>query len=500
MSSQLLIEPTNSVQEKTMTQPKSKITSRKQRGAALLIAIFSLLLISAVAIALIMMAGTESAISANYKSSLQAFYDAKAGVEEGRGRLWGGNANPLSAATFPAFLPVGQVWFIINPASGETVAPNTTSNPYADTQYVTEWGSALGIATVKPYVNSATQLSGTPNPPYKWVRVTATTEKSLNIDVNNSGLPLDTTNVLCFDGSQILAGSTTACPSSTYQVFTVTSLAVTPSGGQRMEEYTVAQQSLNLNFPAALTLATNTVTFNGANSNPYLMDGDDGSGSPGTVPGCTTGSSSLPAIGVTDASGSTTNKTTVVTGIPRPAHYTGGGLSTPSITDSISLTNSLSSPATLNQLVTTVSQSADLVIHGNASNSDMPSTMSASNPETVVVDGNFSMTGNYTGYGLLIVTGNFSYTGNTGWKGIVLVVGDGTTTYAGSGGGNNEFDGTIFVATIKDPSGNLLTNFGNVGYDVSGGGGNGIFYNSCWVSKAQQVAGLKILSFKEIAN
>jgi len=190
----------------------------------------------------------------------------------------------------------------------------------------------------------------------------------------------------------------------------------------------------------------------------------------------------------------------VVAGIPRPTHYTGAGLSTPSITDSISLTNSLSSPATLNQLVTTVSQSADLVIHGNASTSDMPSTMSASNPETVVVDGDFSMTGNYTGYGLLIVTGNFSYTGNTGWKGIVLVVGDGTTTYAGSGGGNNEFDGTIFVATIKDSSGNLLTNFGNVNYDISGGGGNGIFYNSCWVSKAQQVAGLKILSFKEISN
>jgi hypothetical protein len=170
------------------------------------------------------------------------------------------------------------------------------------------------------------------------------------------------------------------------------------------------------------------------------------------------------------------------------------------VTDSISLANSLQSPATLNQLVNKVTQSADLVINGNATQSNMPSTMSASNPMTVVVNGDFSMTSNYTGYGLLIVTGNFSYSGTTGWKGIVLVVGDGTTTYDGAGGGNNEFDGAIFVASIKDASGNVLTNFGNVSYDISGGGGNGIYYNSCWVSKAQQVAGLKILSFKEIAN
>src|SRR5258708_20473960 len=114
-----------------MTQPKTKITFRKQRGAALLIAIFSLLLISAVAIALMMMAGTESSISANYKSSLQAFYSAKAGIEEGRGRLWSGNANPLAPSSgFPAFLPGGQVWYIINPASGETVDPKTSTDKY----------------------------------------------------------------------------------------------------------------------------------------------------------------------------------------------------------------------------------------------------------------------------------------------------------------------------------------------------------------------------------
>ncbi len=60
--------------------------NRGERGIALLIAIFALLLISGIAVALIMMAGTESAIEGNYRGSTQAFYDSYAGLEEGRGR------------------------------------------------------------------------------------------------------------------------------------------------------------------------------------------------------------------------------------------------------------------------------------------------------------------------------------------------------------------------------------------------------------------------------
>ena len=88
---------------------------RSQNGSALLIAIFTLLLIGAVAIGLIMMSLTQNSISANYKSSLQAFYNAKAGLEEGRGRLFGANPNPLSALGFPNTLLANEVWYITNP-------------------------------------------------------------------------------------------------------------------------------------------------------------------------------------------------------------------------------------------------------------------------------------------------------------------------------------------------------------------------------------------------
>ena len=517
-----------------MNRPKT-MHSRTERGAALLIAIFSLLLISAVAIALIMMAGTESAISGNYKSSLQAFYNAKAGVEEGRGRLWGGNPNPMTAVSgFPngTTLPIGQVWYITNPASSETVDPKTSNDAYYDTQYANEWGSAIGSATVKPYVSSVTSLSGTANAPYKWVRVTATTERSLGVDVDKSGGSLDNTKELCFDGTQLLAVSTGGanCPNNTFQVFTVASLAVTPgaNGGQRIEEYTVANQSYNLNFPGALTMAGPVGTFNGANSNPYHINGADGSGSV-PVSGCTPTTNSIAAIDVspgldTANSSGLDNQHYVGDSLPRPDHYTGAVSNpapSPAIPGSPSISaqnpaGSLSSPAMLNQLVDTLKQNANGVMQpnpapvGDHNNSGTtynfgdtahgwPSGMSATNPQVVVVDGSFDL-GPNTGYGILVVTGNFIYHGNSGWNGIVLVIGDGTTTFDGLGGGNGEFDGAVFVATTRDTNGHALSNFGAVNFDISGGGGNGIYYSSCWINKVSQLPGLKLLSFKEIAN
>ena len=516
-----------------MSQLKAGISDRKERGAALLIAIFALLLISAVAIAMIMMAGTESAISGNYKSALKAFYNAKAGIEEGRGRLWSGSANPMTAVSgFPAagtILPTGQVWYIINPASGETVDPKTAGTTYADTEYATNW---FNVATVvKPYVNTVTSLSGTANAPYKWVRITATTEKSLGIDVDASGGALDNTNILCSDGSQIKAGSATTCPAGNFfQVYTVASLAVTPgiNGGQRLEEYTVAPQSYNLNFPGALTMAGPIGVFNGANSNPYHINGADGSGSV-PVSGCTPTTNSIAAIDVSpgldtaNASGKD-NQHYVGDILPRPDHYTGAVPSpapSPAISGNPSITaqnptGSLGSASDLNQLVDTLKQNADGVMQpnpapvGDHNNSGTtynfgdtshgwPSGMSASNPKVVVVDGSFDL-GPNTGYGILVVTGNFVYHGNSGWNGIVLVIGDGTTTFDGLGGGTGEFDGAVFVATTRDSAGHALSNFGAVNFDISGGGGNGIYYSSCWINKVSQVPGLKLLSFKEIAN
>jgi Tfp pilus assembly protein PilX len=170
---------------------KQRGSRRKQRsaerGVALVIAIFTLMLISVVATALILMAGTASAIKANYKSSMQAFYDAKAGLEEGRSRLWTGNANPLNTCVFPGAgspMPTNRVCYIVNPdpTTGETVNPTDLSptNIYADTEYRQEFGVDVTAANVQPFVNSTSRISS-PNiagPLYKWVRITPVTQQS----------------------------------------------------------------------------------------------------------------------------------------------------------------------------------------------------------------------------------------------------------------------------------------------------------------------------------
>jgi len=188
----------------------------------------------------------------------------------------------------------------------------------------------------------------------------------------------------------------------------------------------------------------------------------------------------------------------VIAGIPRPDHFTGGGLATPSVSDTITLTSALQTPQSLNQLVQDISKVATVITppSGTASASDLPA-MSVNNPATVVVNGNLDLSST-VGYGLLVVTGNFLYNGNTGWKGVILVVGDGTTTFTGLGGGNQEFDGAIFVASIKDTAGNLLSQLGSVGFNISGGGGNGVYYNSCWINRSQPTLSYQVLSFREL--
>src|SRR5271154_3929860 len=108
-----------------------QIAKRKaQAGAALLIAIFALLLISVVAIALVVTSGTDAALGGNYRTSTGAYFAGAAGLEEARGRLLWKNPNYINLTnSFPTLMsPNGlptwgltQVLYIVNPAGGETV-------------------------------------------------------------------------------------------------------------------------------------------------------------------------------------------------------------------------------------------------------------------------------------------------------------------------------------------------------------------------------------------
>jgi len=498
---------------------------RSESGIALLIAIFAVLLVSALAISLIVASGTETSLAGNYRSSASSYYAAAAGIEEARGRLLPGNPNSIATllplAGVPPFLAANQVVYITNPAVGE---PNGAAliALYPDNEFNAEFPLTPLAATAKTYFDSVWTAKGNTGPLYKWVRINAATKNSIGVNVDGTGvgsLVLNASMPLYYDSAPTpasmivppgLAGVPNP-PSSARQAYEITALAVLPNGSQKLLQYVVAPLIYDLNFQGALTLAGQVGNFQGANSNPYKVSGIDGSGNPPAVPGCTNNAATVAGIDVSpgNAASGQTNQDYVIGNLPRPNNYTGTG-GTPSV-GAVNQTGTLQTPASLDQLVQTIRNNADAVIPNppnpanynnsattyNFGTTGWPTDMSATNPKVVYVDGSFDL-GPNTGYGILVVTGNFQYQGNSGWKGIILVIGDGTTTFLGNGGGNGEFDGAIFTATTRDASGNQLSSFGTLNFDITGGGGNGIYYNSCWINKVKQPPTYLVLSFREL--
>jgi hypothetical protein len=476
---------------------------------------FAVLLISLAAISLILSAGTESALAGNYRSSASAYYAASAGLEEARGRLLSKNPDFFNN-TFANFIPtagtpllaVGQVRYVTNPVAAENVLA-----VYPDTQYDTEFGAgalaaASGAGNVKTIPSVSTVTSGGTTyqgPLFKWVRINPATEKSIGIDVDGDGPPNDNATPLYYDPAHLDAGGnpepslivSAAPPATAFQVFEVTSLAVLPNGSQKLLQYVVTPASLNLKFPSALTLNSNNASMNGGSSNGYQINGQDQ---------CNAAALPLPAIGYNG--GGATNYNNIKSGLPHPNNYIGApppgpAPPTPSVVNVTStLSPSLQTPASLDALVQLISQNADAVITPasgyHADPGDLPSGMSPSNPVTVVVNGDYSQSGGFTGYGLLVVTGNFNFTVGSGWRGIILVIGQGTVN--GSGGGGNEFDGVLFVAKTQNASGTELAALGQATLNMSGNGGSGINYNSCWVNSVQGIQTYNVLSFREIGQ
>ena len=494
-------------------RPKRQFAgSKKQAGSALLIAIFSLLLISVVGIALIISTGTDSALAGNYRSSTSAYYAAVAGLEEARGRLLGRNPDYINKSSAYSSLFSGQgttfgatdVLYIVNPAGGETVDPTNSSSRYADNEYQSDLGWALSGANVyTPYVTSVSPMAGMPGPMYKWVRINAVTEQALKLDVDSDG-DQNPTAVLYYGGNGL-----TPTAGAGPQALELTSFAIMPDGSSKILQYVVAPSPLNLAFPAALTLAGNGVSYAGPSSSGFYGDGID----PTSGRSCTTPPwATVFALGVTN-SADQTNVTNAAKNY-HPENYTGTGFvpappppATPSV-GLVTLPPTLQTPSQWEALVQTIIQSADVILTANPPAVPVPgsalptgsSGMSATNPMTVVVKGDLDLTAwHNTGYGLLLVTGRLIYDPDASWEGVVLVIGKGTVT--GSHMGNGHFDGAMIVAQSRDASGNVLPDptlgASSVTFDATMGG-SGLYFNSCTIQQALAPTKYLILSFREI--
>lgn len=473
----------------------------------MLLALFVLLLVAVVGIAMMAASGTEVSLTGNYRSSTASYYAALSGLEEGRARLlpkdanYLGNLSPSAIPPIGTNLPLGHVIYITNPLTSpaETVDPTNLGSPqtYPDTEYKAHFPSFYPPSNVR-IVNSVASLTGQPNALYKWVRINAIDEWAISVDVNNSNpgdySSFNVPQIIRFDGTNL---TRSAAP---YQALEITALAALPDGSRKLLQYVVGPVTLQIPVSAALTIAGpgsvgNVATFNqpAPPNYTFAIHGDDQA--PGNNGGlvCSV-KTSLPAIGVLNSADYTNvHDNTLVA--PQPGNYTGGAVPAPSVSPNpyVHPSNStvdMTDPISLSNFLPIVQNAADSVLNGPRTEADMPPSMSSSNPMTVYVNGDLSLS-SFTGYGLLVVTGNLTFTGDSGWKGIVIVLG-GTMQETNSGGAPGEFDGAVYLANLTGGG------FGAPTYTAANNGGKGIYYDSCWVAASLKPISYKILSFREI--
>jgi hypothetical protein len=271
---------------------KRKYSSRRktERGAALLLVMFAILLVSGLGVLMYFSSGTESRIDANYGGGLNAYYAARFGLEEVRDRARYSAFGALSAGGIAELLPTdiagnpNGVLYILNPANGENVDPTDINNRYFDNQLCHDFNSGVPHGTnctVTPAVGgwnlppiTSVAVAGTALP-YKWVRVNIKTNRISDpyfVDGVGSSSTLDTR--ICWDGfnEQLSPGGTNpACDANGMRtVFMLTSLAVTPGVAQNASRKLLRSELVapSIRPPGAITIdaASASVIFSGGAS------------------------------------------------------------------------------------------------------------------------------------------------------------------------------------------------------------------------------------------
>src|SRR5208282_3754776 len=361
---------------------KDRKKRRSESGIALLIAIFVLLLISVVAIALLVSSGTETALGTNYRTSSTVYYAAMAGLEEARGRLLPKNPQYFGASIISptTTFPLGQTLYVINRLPGDNIVPWDPSNTYYDYEYQTEFGTPASGASYQSQPSVwDNNVQNIPGPIYKWVRINAATEQSIFTQVNASG-SYSNSPALFFDPAHVNSSgnpwpSVVVGPTSTsVQALEITSLAELPNGTKKVLQYLAAPVTVNLTFPAALILDGYSDVFSSPNHASWVVQGSSDGGDSACSP---SGPVPYPvyAVGVPDHP----DVTNVINGIPTSPNETGnftGTGSTPSIAQ-VTLSPNLQNVQGLNQISQTIMQSADAVLPGGTNETNLPSAMSS---------------------------------------------------------------------------------------------------------------------------
>lgn len=304
------------------------------------------------------------------------------------------------------------------------------------------------------------------------------------------------------------------------RVYLLTAMAVGPNGSKtvtQMEVATAITTPFPSTMPAALTLDAFSVHMDPGSSNNYKIIGNDAHS------GGATAQPPKPSVGVIDNPNSPTSPasvsciTSVLGGAPNPACPSAGGVkkdnyygqgASPDVKNVYGSLGALTTPAGADALATAITEKANANNIFGTNPSNITANMSYPNTcPTIVVNGDLNL-GPGTYCGVLLVTGNLTMQGNYTWYGPVFVIGQGGT-FTGGGGGNGQIVGTLFIAQTKNPDGSQRSTLGTptVSFQLLGGGGNGIQYDSNWSDRlianlnlqpVKSSSPLKVLSVRNI--
>jgi hypothetical protein len=491
-----------------MTLYRAQKPKSSHQGFALVFALLVLLLISAILMGMIMMSNTETNVSGNFRDEQTAYFGSKAGIEEVRDRMRSSATNSLSSFLPATALPGASngVLYIINPASGETVAPwSTTGTNYPDTEICKEVvcsGAAPSGSWYAATQSASTAYAASPILPWKWVRVMAKANKSVtgatrvtSVDGTTSG------NRVCWTGTNEIVTTAASCPAANANylpVYELTALAVTSSGSRRMTQYEVDRTPFPAMPGAMIFDGANPDFTTNPNSNAFNVTGTDAAQGPNAGTGCGA-AANQPAIGAYD-SGAATG---LAGQLNRPSSYTSGSAPAPAVSNVNSALGPLTTVDGLTNLVNSVTAAAGPNVFPNAANSAPPSLGTDAAPQINVVQGDYTLSG--SGTGILLVTGTLTMNGNPSFNGIVLVIGQGNVQK--NGGGNGTLNGSLLVANLYSDTPPVYSHLIPLGANShpgiptiswNGGGNATVQYDSCWISAVSQSFPYKIVTQREL--
>jgi hypothetical protein len=244
---------------------------RGEKGVALVLSILALLLLTAIAAGMMYMSTTESSVNNNFKQEENAYFAARAGVEEVRDRMLYTNPASICAnatpGTAPCLLPnvlpnaAGGVLYVLqntDPATGTPAITPANVTTYTPTSALFDdelcHDFSFGGMTQQPANVRCTNLPGgggwyattqsalAPYPlDYKWIRVTLKSNNSTAYPVDGN---VNNAAMVCWDGVSERALTAANCgvmnPVAN-PVYLVTALAVSRSGARRMIQQELAQ-------------------------------------------------------------------------------------------------------------------------------------------------------------------------------------------------------------------------------------------------------------------